>query len=66
MVLPTESEHETFSCLNRLPQGKPSFENAREKKEDLSKVLLNKERDPVKPKMEHIFVAKIVATRFLD
>ena len=43
MVLPKESEHETFSCLNRLPQGKPTFENAREKKkEDLSKVLLNK------------------------
>ena len=42
MVLPKESEHETFSCLKRLPQGKPTFENAREKKEDLSKFLLNK------------------------
>ena len=42
MVLPKESEHETFSCLKRLPQGKPTFENAREEKEDLSKVLLNK------------------------
>ena len=32
MVLPKKSEHETFSCLKRLPQGKPTFENAREKK----------------------------------